>query len=94
MQKYVELPQELYLDIPFEISPEMHFEILFETSPELYLEIYLCNSIMHANSHPQPPYQASAWSCGYASSVRAPETVRSIFFSDPGRPPETPKPHH
>ena len=59
MQKYVELPREVYLEIPFEISPEMHFEILFETSPELHVEIYFCNSIKHANPHPQPPYQAS-----------------------------------
>ena len=63
MHKYAESPQELYLDTPFEISPEMHFEILFETSPELHVEISFFNSIMHANLHPQPPYQASAWSC-------------------------------
>ena len=29
MQKYAELPQELYLEIPFEISPELHLEIHF-----------------------------------------------------------------
>ena len=62
VQKYVEPPQELHLEIPFERYAEIHFEMLFETSPDLHLEMHVCNSIMHANPHPQPSYQASAWS--------------------------------
>ena len=65
MQKYAEPPQEIHLEIPFERSPEIHFETLFEPSPDLHLEMHFCNSIMHANPHPQPPYQASAWSYRY-----------------------------
>ena len=48
-------------EIPFEIQFEMHPGILFELSLEIHVGIPF-EIAPHSKTHPQPPYQASAWS--------------------------------
>ena len=39
-EMHLEIPSELHLGIPFEISPEMHLEMHFEMPPEIHLDMH------------------------------------------------------
>ena len=63
--KYLlKFPFEIPSEIPLELSLEIHLEIPHEIPPAIRAEILL--AILHHNkTHPQPPYQALAWSYRY-----------------------------
>ena len=58
---HFEIPVEIPVEIPFELSLEIHFELPIELPLEIRLEIH-CEILHRIKTHPQPPYQASAWS--------------------------------
>ena len=76
-----EIPPEIHPGIPLELSLEIHleipFEIPFEIPPGILLELYLEIHVEipfeippHSKTHPQPPYQAAAWSYRYIWQMR------------------------
>ena len=61
LEMHLEIPLEIPTEIPLEVSLEIHLEIPPEIPPEIRPEILF--EIPHrSKTHPQTPYQASAWS--------------------------------
>ena len=57
----LKFPFEIPSEIPLELSLEIHLEIRLEIPSAIRAEMLL--AILHHNkTHPQPPYQALAWS--------------------------------
>ena len=78
LEMHFEIPPELHLEMHFEISTNNEIygrsiRGMCSTSIRTQRHAETCkqtarrnrNSITHAKPHPQPPYQASAWSYGY-----------------------------